>query len=1028
MRFFLAIATTWLLLAWSALAQTAPDATPACIGSGEPGGRYHAFAERLTATRPDGSVCNIATAGTLENLRGLRDGRFDFAIAQNDLAYHQFTGSRGLERWQEFAAVAPLFPEFVQVFVRREGSAPGLFGDLRGQRINIGEPGSGSAINARDVLTAAGLREGVDYLPTALGMRDAFAALGDNQVDALIVTAGDSFAFDSDRFARLAVPPSVINQLASENPYYESSNLEIDGRPQASLATRAVLIARQDAPRAAVENLTETLLDAWPALREDIDGLYVPENFVTRMALEFHPAAHAVLVDRGHAAAPPRYWLWLIAWGALLASSVAAISMRTTYDRTGEMRTRDRRLPGVQYLIDLWARPSPWFIGVSLFAIILCGAFIALRTAEAMHARAFNLDNPFGDLAFMEGIVWMLAFVASGFTENDAYPLSPPGRVMVACLALLGIGGPITAIIVTSNFIGRQRAAKTAGWARTNWRDHILVCGWNEHLDGVIYSLTGQDAAQRYKVCMVAQSGDASPMDGHDFNAKRVRFRRGDSADRKTLEEAGAKQASHAIILADYERRESQNIGAILTAMNLKRLNPEIRISAELNFHQNADHFASFGCDTLITPDLFIAKTAALSTIHPLMVDYLLEVLTYDDFDEIYAIEYGDLCDSHNGYQPDMTLSDIEREIWRSSVNLVGVVRNDLQREAVFDAEVEDGGPIISLTRAAGYDFVPARNDKIIYSAHTRDAVTRKGHRQTVADAAPIPAELFDFVRPEGKRILIYASEEHVDRLVNNLRAYHRDPMICVITIESTPFLTRDALAERLDEYMAETGSTGFDFAIVLADAKKKRAASSSARVRAIDAHTLLATKLIRQLADRNGWSCKIISEAVAREDRDAFLGSQFLQGQDLPVQETARLAGAGANAVIPSATLVERFLVKDVFDGNSVLDFLIAVMNMRDGTHLYMKELAADDPLIGQTYASLVRTRHAGLHLVGWLPVTKRDSLRNRKGDFDFHFRTCYNNKIEQETLQRGDVLVFTACFDIWDDVCGAAGPKDDD
>jgi len=186
--------------------------------------------------------------------------------------------------------------------------------------------------------------------------------------------------------------------------------------------------------------------------------------------------------------------------------------------------------------------------------------------------------------------------------------------------------------------------------------------------------------------------------------------------------------------------------------------------------------------------------------------------------------------------------------------------------------------------------------------------------------------------------------------------------------------------------------------------------------VRAADAHTLLATKLIRQIADSSGWTCKIIAEAIAREDRDAFLGPQFSQGQDLPVRETASHAGAGANAVIPSATLVERFLVKDVFDGNSVLDFLIAVMNMRDGTHLYMKELAAGDPLIGQSYASLVRTRHAGLHLVGWLPVTQRDTLRNRKGDFDFHFRTCYNDKIEQDTLQQGDLLVFTACFGIWE------------
>ena len=130
MRIFLTAVATCVLAAGTALAQAGTgsgentgSAAGICIGSGEPGGRYHAFAERLIEAGLEGSVCNTPTAGSLENLRGLREGRLAFAIAQNDLAYHQFTGGHGLERWQDFAAVAPLF---ARVFLRQQDVPPRL--------------------------------------------------------------------------------------------------------------------------------------------------------------------------------------------------------------------------------------------------------------------------------------------------------------------------------------------------------------------------------------------------------------------------------------------------------------------------------------------------------------------------------------------------------------------------------------------------------------------------------------------------------------------------------------------------------------------------------------------------------------------------------------------------------------------------------------------------------------------------------------------------------------------------------------
>ena len=1008
--------TLVFLLHGAALAQIPPD-PGACIGAGEAGGRYHAFAEQLVEALPESEFCVEASQGSRDNLQALRAGTIDFALAQSDLAHHQYFGDHGLASFREFSTVAALFPEYVQVFVRRGPDSANLLGDLRGRTVNIGSPGSGGYLNARDVMRAAGLHEGIDYSPAALSMQSAFTALEEGRIDAMIVTAAADIAFNADSLTRLALPPSLIADLAARNPYYESGLMQVGPREQAALAVRAFLFARNDADAGQVRSVLRVLLEDWDQLEARFPGMQTPDSFLGRAPLPYHRAARGVLVDFGHASPEPAYWLWITLWAALLGSSFIAVTFQTTYDRTGVRRERRGRYSGLQAALDWWAKPSPWFIGISVFALTLLIALLALRSAEAMHARTFNLENPFADLTLSEGFIWMLTFVASGFTENDAYPLSVLGRLLVAVLAFIGVSGPIAAIIVVVNLWGRKRAESLAGLADTNWQDHVLVCGWNENLDGVVYALTGNDAEERKRVCIVADAGDASPLADHRFDQSRVSFRRGDSADRDTLERAGARKASHAVILADYGRRKSQNIGAVLTAMNLKRLNPDIRISAELAFSQNADHFSAFGCTTLITPDIFVAKAAALSTIHPFMIDYLLDVLTYDGHDELYSIDFEALCAQREAVTEGMDCDALERELWKSGANLIGLVQGDLQRDAVFDAEVIDGGPIISFTRRAGYAHRPAANDRIIYSAGRRQAIRRDHGLQDVLETSAIPRAKFRLSRPVGQAILLYASKVHLERLENNLRAFHIDPLIHAVAIEDVPFLTSDHLSRLLPEDVA------FDHVIILANASAKRRAENSADVRAVDAGTLLATKLIREHAAAHGWDCEIITEVLAREDREAFLGPKARQRAGQDAGDT-RTDGAGATIVIPSATLVERFLVKDVFDGNSTLDFLIAVMNMRDGTHLFMHEVEAGDRLIGEDYASLVRTRIPGLHLVGWLPVSKRDELRNRAGDFNFHFRTSFDSRIEQKSIQEGDLLVFTACFRIWDEGDHAGTP----
>lgn len=981
-----------LLILVSATAAAQDD--PVCIGAGDPAGRYHAFAEAL-AERLEHAPCVVETAGSLENLEGLADGRFELAVVQSDLAHHQYFGDFGFERWREFRAIAPLFPEYIQIIVRDEPGAPRLLGDLRGRTVGIGEEGSGSALNAIDVMEEAGLIPQVDLAVVNAAIAANLDALRAGEIDALVLTSAADFLADNDGLVRLPPPASLVNALSSARPYYEPAVFRADAGDYPTLAVRAFLLTGPEARPAAVTDALESLLDAWPQFSQTYPGMRSPDAFLQATPFPMHPAARSVLVAAGHADPEPAYAVWIAASAALLMISLAAMFAQTNYDRTGARRERRGRWAWLQVAVDAWARPSPWIVGFSVFMLSLLVSLMVLRSVEGAHARAFNLDNPFVDFTLSEGFMWMLTYVSSGFTENDAFPMTVPGRVIVAALALIGVTGPIGAIIVLVSLWSRRRADAEAGTApKLRWKDHILVCGWNEKLDGVVFALTSHDAELKERVCIVAQSGEASPVAGDRFDGSRVKYRRGDSAERETLALANAEKARHAIILADYGRRESGNVGAILTAMHLKRLNPAMTVSAELAFSQNADHFAAFGCRTLITPDVFVAKAAALSTIHPLIIDFVFEALTYDVFDEIYSVDAEALAARNLDVKEGMALSRLEAVLAARGANLVGIVEHRERRDAVYEAEISEFSPVRPLLSAEAMKRPLKAGDAVLYSAQKRAAAFHTPKRSLAAAASAVTADQLAFSRPHGTRILLYASKSHLERLEANLRAYHRDPVIHAIAIEEEAFLTRERLLACLPE------SVAFDHAIIMAAADARHSATTSDAVRAIDAGTLLTAKLIRQHGEAMGWRCTITAEALSASDRAAF-------------EADAHGTGGPADVVIPSSTLVERFLVKEASDGNALLDYLIAVMNMRDGTHLFAHEVTTGDPLEGQGYAGLIGTRVEGLRLVGWLPVSKRSELRNRTGDFGYHFRTAFNDQIKQMTVQPGDVLIFVACFD---------------
>jgi TRAP transporter TAXI family solute receptor len=132
-----------------------------------------------------------ATQGSIENLRLVDGGLIESALAQADLASMAYAGNGALgegTQMRRLRAIASLFPEALHVVVRGDSQIREI-ADLAGKIVSFGEAGSGSAVNARVLLAAAGFGE-AGVIPKYHRLSQAAEELQAGTIDALIVAGG----------------------------------------------------------------------------------------------------------------------------------------------------------------------------------------------------------------------------------------------------------------------------------------------------------------------------------------------------------------------------------------------------------------------------------------------------------------------------------------------------------------------------------------------------------------------------------------------------------------------------------------------------------------------------------------------------------------------------------------------------------------------------------------------------------------------------------------------------------------------
>ncbi len=174
------------------------------IGTGGPTGVYFvtgnaicrmihkAAAEGRKTGRKHGIRCSApSTGGSTYNIGQIRENELDFGVAQSDWQYHAYNGSSKYEgnAFKKLRAVFSVHPEPIQIIVGK-GSSIDSWEGLKGQKVNIGNPGSGQRGTADFLIKESGWTKDDFALAAELTSTEQSKALCDGKIDAMFYTVG----------------------------------------------------------------------------------------------------------------------------------------------------------------------------------------------------------------------------------------------------------------------------------------------------------------------------------------------------------------------------------------------------------------------------------------------------------------------------------------------------------------------------------------------------------------------------------------------------------------------------------------------------------------------------------------------------------------------------------------------------------------------------------------------------------------------------------------------------------------------
>jgi TRAP transporter TAXI family solute receptor len=264
------------------------------------------FTDKIPGSRPSVQ----ATKASVENLNLLQQGKGELGFTLGDSLALGWAGDEEAgfrSKLDKLRGVTAIYPNYIQIVATKDSGIKTL-ADLKGKRVSVGAPKSGTELNARAILGAAGLSYDdlgkVEYLPFG----ESVELMKNRQLDATLQSAGLGVSSIRDLATSVPItvveiPASVVDKVGS--PYIKTTIPANTYEGQAAAVDTAAvvnyLVTHSGVKDETVYQMTKALYESLPELvaahaaAKDIKL----ENALSGMPVPVHPGAQRYFDEKG---------------------------------------------------------------------------------------------------------------------------------------------------------------------------------------------------------------------------------------------------------------------------------------------------------------------------------------------------------------------------------------------------------------------------------------------------------------------------------------------------------------------------------------------------------------------------------------------------------------------------------------------------------------------------------------------------------------------------------------------------------
>ena len=266
-------------------------------------GTYYAlggtFADLITTETGIKTTAEVSQASAA-NMTALQEGKGEIAFVQTDIAYYATEGKFMFEgkKIDTIAALGALYPETVQL-VTTEASGIKTYADLKGKKVSVGAPGSGTYANAEQLLEIHGLTMN-DIKAQNLDFGESTDGLQSGQIDAAFITAGTPTGAvealnATTKVNIIGVDAGKADELIAKYPYYAKDTVKAGtygiANDTETVSVLAMLAVNKDLPEDVVYAMTKAIYSNTDKISHAKGAFIKAETALDGISIDIHPGA-----------------------------------------------------------------------------------------------------------------------------------------------------------------------------------------------------------------------------------------------------------------------------------------------------------------------------------------------------------------------------------------------------------------------------------------------------------------------------------------------------------------------------------------------------------------------------------------------------------------------------------------------------------------------------------------------------------------------------------------------------------------